>query len=72
MHFRVVEACPRRRVEVVSGVLVRVGEVPGLSSETAAPSLTSNIMRRDQSSVEPGSREHIFRLIHDSLMEHCP
>jgi len=48
-----VEAGPRGGVVVVSWVVCWVGEVPRLGSEPTASSLTSSIMLRDQSGIEP-------------------
>jgi len=63
VHVRLVEAGPGRRVVVVAGVVCWVREMPGLGAESAASSLTSGIVGRNQSGIESSCREHILLLI---------
>jgi len=72
VHLGVVEAGSGGRLMVVSGVVAGVGEMPGLGSEPAASSLTSDIMLGDQRCVKSSCRENILCLIQNCISEYCP
>lgn len=72
MHLRVIEASAGSCLLVVSRVVAGVGEMPGLGSESAAASLTGDIVLGDQRCVESSGRENILWLIQNCIGKNSP